>query len=38
VSVHEGDVVRAGEPLMDGAVDPTTYCASGAKRTLPGTW
>jgi DNA-directed RNA polymerase subunit beta' len=22
VSVHEGDVVRAGEPLMDGAVDP----------------
>ncbi len=22
VSVHEGDFVRAGEPLMDGAVDP----------------
>ncbi|MCK9264859.1 MAG: DNA-directed RNA polymerase subunit beta', partial [Deltaproteobacteria bacterium] len=22
ISVHEGDFVRAGEPLMDGAVDP----------------
>ncbi|MGC9325512.1 MAG: DNA-directed RNA polymerase subunit beta' [Desulfomonilia bacterium] len=22
ISVHEGDYVRAGEPLMDGAVDP----------------